>query len=247
MRVIFLGTNGWYDTDTGNTVSIAVDLVSCVLILDAGSGLAKLGRYVTLDRPVYLFLSHLHLDHIIGLHTISANDFKQGLSICTETSNRTALETFLDHPFTVPVRDFRFATRFVNLPAEAGSLPFTVKALPLVHSVPTMGFRFETEGKILAYVGDTGYCANAVELARDADLLITECAYRAGEEHADWPHLNPGTAARIAMEGGARRLALVHFDAKLYRTWEDRLKGEAYARSIFPETSAARDGMVIEV
>ena len=247
MRIIFLGTNGWYDTDTGNTVSIAVDLTSCVLVLDAGSGIAKLDRYVELDRPVYLFLSHLHLDHITGLHTISANAFRQGLFICAEAYNRRALEMFLDHPFTVPIRDFPFATRFVNLPEEAGSLPFAVKALPLVHAVPTMGYRFEAEGKVLAYVGDTGYCANAVELAQDADLLITECAYRVGEENAGWPHLNPGTAARIASEGRAKGLALVHFDARLYRTWEDRLEAEAYARNIFAGTFAARDGMVIEV
>ena len=174
MRVVFLGTNGWYDTETGNTVSMVIDAPDAVIILDAGYGLAKLDRYVSLDRPAFLFLSHLHLDHIVGLHVVSAFDFTRGLSICGGDGFASTLNTILDAPFTVPARDFRFEARFMELPRETGSLPFTVKALPLVHSVPTWGYRFDIDGKTIAYVGDTGFCENAVELAKDAVLLIAE-------------------------------------------------------------------------
>jgi ribonuclease Z len=247
MKVIFLGTNGWYDTPTGNTVSIAIDTADYIIILDAGSGLAKLDHYVSLDRPVFLFLSHVHLDHLIGLHMISAYNFPQGLFICGQPGIESILGRLLDVPFTVPMKDYKFTTRFVELSRDDGSLPFGVKSLPLSHSVPVLGYRFDLAGRVIVYVGDTGYCPNAVELAKGADLLIAECAYRPGEENTSWPHLNPESAARIATEGSAKRLALVHFDARLYRTMEDRNDGEAAARKIFPGAIAAKDGLVLEV
>ena len=65
-KIIFLGTNGWYDTDTGNTICILIDSPLFTIILDAGNGIAKLDRYADFNKPAYLFLSHFHLDHIAG-------------------------------------------------------------------------------------------------------------------------------------------------------------------------------------
>ena len=247
MRVIFLGTNGWYDSETGYTVSIAIDAPSFIVILDAGNGITRLDRHITLDRPAYLLLSHFHLDHIIGLHAINAFEFPKGLSICGEEGIAGTLGRILDAPFTTPFRNLRFKAGFVNLPREAASLPFEVTSLPLMHAVHTLGYRMRIEGKTIAYVGDTGYCANAVDLARDADLLIAECAYRSGQEDPGWPHLNPESAARIAAEGRAKRLVLVHFDARLYPGMEDRKAAEAAARRLFPDTIVSEDGMVLDV
>jgi ribonuclease BN (tRNA processing enzyme) len=247
MRVIFLGTNGWYDTATGNTISVAIDTASFIIILDAGNGIAKLDQYITQDRPAYLFLSHLHVDHIAGLHVISKFSFPKGLSICGHEGIASLLGSIMDAPFTVPPGSFRYTVKFIELPRQEDSLPFVARSLPLVHPVTTLGYRFEIEGKTVAYIGDTGYCANAVTLGRDADLLITECAYRSGEDNPDWPHLNPEMAARIAVEGGAKKLALVHFEAELYRTMEDRKNAEAVARTIFPDTVATADGLIIDL
>ena len=99
----------------------------------------------------------------------------------------------------------------------------------------------------LGYCPDTGYCENAVAIARDADLLIAECAFKSGENADNWPHLNPETAARIAREGNAKRLALVHFDAQRYPTLQDRNEAETVARTTFENTVATLDGMEIDV
>ncbi len=247
MKVRFLGTNGWYDTATGNTVSVAVETSSALIVLDAGFGVAGLLDYDAGEKPVYLFLSHLHLDHIVGLHVVSACTFPGGLFICGQEGIASLLKPLLDAPFTTPLRDFKSLVRFVELPREEGTLPFVVKSLPLVHSVLTLGYRFETDGKVLAYIGDTGYCREAVELAGGADLLITECAYRPGREDRGWPHLNPETAASIAKEGRAKRLALVHFEARAYSTMEDRDEAGEVARRVFPATIVSRDGMEIKL
>jgi ribonuclease BN (tRNA processing enzyme) len=110
-----------------------------------------------------------------------------------------------------------------------------------------MGYRILLDGKTVAYCPDTGYCENAVDLARQADVLIAECAYKTGQDDAEWPHLNPETAARIAIEGEAGQLVLTHFDAQLYRSIAERRDSAVIAGRTFRNTIAATDGLVLEL
>ena len=41
IKIIFLGTNGWYLTDTGQTTCILIETKECYLVLYAGSGVCK--------------------------------------------------------------------------------------------------------------------------------------------------------------------------------------------------------------
>jgi len=246
-KIIFLGTNGWYDSGTGNTICILVDTSSCTIIFDAGNGIAKLDKHVDFNKPAYLFLSHFHIDHIVGLHTICKYNFSRGLHICGQAGIASILGKLLDAPFTVPAKDLPFDIQFVELPSQKAQIPFHVTSLPLLHASLTMGYRLEVDDKVITFCGDTGYCDNAVELADKADLLITECAFQPGQQNINWPHLNPETAAQIAKESGAKRLALVHFDAEMYRTIEERKNAREVARKIFPDTVATIDDMVIDV
>ena len=43
-----------------------IDTEECHIVLDAGNGLYKLDELVKDEKPIYLFLSHPHLDHISG-------------------------------------------------------------------------------------------------------------------------------------------------------------------------------------
>jgi ribonuclease BN (tRNA processing enzyme) len=249
VKVIFLGTNGWYDTDTGNTVCILIRTSDYEIILDAGNGLYKLDRYVDErnENPVYLFLSHFHLDHIIGLHTLNKFNFRQGLNICIPTGTRDTLETFLNAPFTASISQLPYSVNTFELPDEADKLPFIVEARKLRHPSMTLGYRFEIEGKVISYCPDTGLCENAIHLARSSDILIAECAYKSGQYSDNWPHLNPETAAGIARDAGARSLVLVHFDAELYKTLGERKESESVAREIFKNTCITADDIEIDL
>ena len=77
MKVTFLGTNGWYDTDTGNTLCILIESERAFIVLDAGNGIWKLDRSINDRKPIYLFLSHFHLDHVIVLHVLNIFNFAQ--------------------------------------------------------------------------------------------------------------------------------------------------------------------------
>jgi ribonuclease BN (tRNA processing enzyme) len=249
MKVVFLGTNGWYDTETGNTVCMLIETKDYYIILDAGNGIYKIDRYInnTINKPIKLFISHFHIDHISGLHILNKFRFNQGIHIYGQAGTKDTLNGIINTPYTIPFSRLPFKVDFDDLSEGTHNLPFSVECRFLHHSSPCMGYRFELEGKIISYCPDTGICENAIKLANNADLLIAECAFKSGQRSAQWPHLNPEDAAQIANEAKAKKLALIHFDANIYRVFKERKEAETIAKKIFKNTFAAIDNMQIQV
>ena len=207
----------------------------------------KLDWYINDEKPVYLFLSHFHLDHICGLHILNKFSFSHGLHIFGQKGTGKILNTFVNEPFTMPLGKLPFNINIIEVPDQIKDLPFQTNVLNMKHSSSTLGIRIVVENRIIVYCPDTGYCDNAVQLAENADLLLAECAYSPGQVDDNWPHLNPESAARIAVESNAKKLILVHFDANNYQTFDDRRKAEDIAISKFPASFAGFDGMKIEL
>jgi ribonuclease BN (tRNA processing enzyme) len=247
VKITFLGTNGWYDTKTGNTTCILIETNKDYIILDAGNGLHKANKFIKSQKPVYLFLSHFHLDHIVGLHILNKFDFPGGLTIFGQPGTKETLNKIISKPFTIPLEELPFSVEIQEIEQGHHESPFSFQCHYLSHSVPTLGFRFHLDHKTITYCPDTGYCEAAVKLAQDADLLISECSFRSGETSEDWPHLSPETAAQIAREANAKRLALVHFDPARYRTLSERNRAKKAAQRIFPDVIATMDEMQIKL
>jgi len=247
MKVTFLGTNGWYDTGTGNTVCVLVQSEAFDIVLDAGNGIAKLDRSITQEKPVLLFLSHFHIDHIAGLHTLVKFRFQKGLTVFCRPGGARLLNTFVNEPFTVPLDRLPYPVRVTELAEGVHHVPFPVEVRALVHPDPCSGYRLEVDGEVIAYCTDTGVCDNAVRLAKDADLLIAECALQPGQVSPEWPHLNPEDAIGIARRANAKRLALVHFDAVAYPTLERRRAVDEQFRKEFPGLIVAEDDLTIDI
>ena len=247
MQVTFLGTNGWFDTAAGNTCSVLVQSDEYDIILDAGNGIAKADRYITQKKPVFLFISHLHIDHITGLHTLAKFRLKKGLHIFTRKGSVTDLNAFVREPYTVPFSDLPYKVDIIELAEGRHALPFTVECLALVHPAPCFGYRLEIDGKVITYCTDTGVCDNAIVLGREADLLITECGLKPGDESPGWPHLNPGNAIHIARQAHAKRLALMHFGAEVYPTVEERRELQQRYEKEWPNLIIATDDMELIV
>jgi ribonuclease BN (tRNA processing enzyme) len=245
MKIVFLGTNGWFDTKTGNTVCILVETDQEYLILDAGNGFYKIDRHIQTPKPIHLFLSHLHLDHVVGLHIMNKFSFSQGIDLYGPPGSKKHLRTLIRQPFTANLSALNTPLRLHDLGSDPHP-PFLLDWKKLVHVSPCYGYRFQLEDKLLVYCTDTGPCRNLSLLARKADFLITECAYK-GNENYKWPHLNPLLAAEVARDAGVRKLALIHFDASLYTTLPDRQEAQTKARKIFKNTVAVRDDQVIKL
>ena len=247
IKVAFLGTNGWYDTKTGNTLCVLVETDSEYVVFDAGNGFYKLDRYIKTQKPIHVFLSHFHIDHIVGLHTLVKFRFQKGLKIFGQVGTAAILNTFVAEPFTVPLTRLPYPVSIMELEEGEHAIPFTVECLPLVHPAPCYGYRLTLDGRVVTYCIDTGICDNAVTLARDADLLITECGLKPGQESPGWPHLNPENAIDIAQKAHAKRLALMHFGAEVYRTLDDRCAVQKQFEKAFPGLVVATDDLTIDM
>jgi ribonuclease BN (tRNA processing enzyme) len=94
-----------------------------------------------------------------------------------------------------------------------------LRALPMRHHefAPVLGARFEVNGKVVAFTGDTMPNENIITLARDADLLVHDATYCAtlNPEYAGgaFGHSTAQDAARHAAQASTRHLALVHIDS----------------------------------
>ncbi|PYS76962.1 MAG: ribonuclease Z, partial [Acidobacteria bacterium] len=93
-------------------------------------------------------------------------------------------------------------------------------------------------------------CRSAVELARDADLLIHEATFAETDEPlaVRSTHSTARMAARVASEAGVRALVLTHFSPRYFpgnETGPEDLLREA--RSVFPATELAHDFLSIDV
>jgi ribonuclease Z len=71
-------------------------------------------------------------------------------------------------------------------------------------------------GQSFAFVMDTAWCDEAVELAANTDLLVCESTFLSIDEDlaGQFGHLTARQAGRLAAEAGARRLVLTHFSRR---------------------------------
>lgn len=246
MRLTFLGTNGWFDSSTGNTPSALLETSKYYIIFDAGFGLAKAGEFIKDDKPIFLFLSHFHIDHICGLHVLPMFHFKQGLTVFGSKDLKKVFKTFVNRPYAASPDYFDYKVNLVPLKEGSYTAPFEFSCKKLQHHDLAFGYRLHVDGKIITYCSDTAVCENDRLLAQDADLLIHECAFMPGEK-GTWGHSNPEEVAGMASKANVKQLALTHFGAARYNSLAVRKSAEKVAQEIFPNTIAATDGLVLMV
>ncbi|MFX1371742.1 MAG: MBL fold metallo-hydrolase [Promethearchaeota archaeon] len=241
MKLIFLGTNGWYSTHN-NTICTLIDSENFYVIFDAGDGLHKLDMYINENKPIILFLSHTHLDHIIGFHILSKFRFKQSFNIIGYSGIKEALNNIIRHPYTSSLKNLSYKIEISEVDEGDYENPIPFSCRLLIHSDDCLGFRINLENKIITYCTDTGVCDALYELSKDADLLISECSYKKGQEEWGWPHLKPEEIAHIAHKSNVKTLILTHFDASIFPSLESRVEFGNKAIRIFKNTMTVNDG-----
>lgn len=105
-------------------------------------------------------------------------------------------------------------------------------------------------GRKLAYCTDTIYCDSAVNLAREADVLIHEAtfAHRDAELAYQRLHSTSTMAAQVALAAGVKQLIMTHFSPRYAPGNPLEIKDLlAEARAIFPNTDLASDFWSYEI
>ena len=222
MKLIILGSGTSVPHPQRASPSIALFIDDQFLLMDIGPGtlrqLAIAG--LTFQDIDYVCISHFHPDHTADLiHFLFATRYppilrtrKSFTIIAQETFNQFL--TILKRPYGnwLELPDGLMKIEELNTGDKDKKEfdTFTIVSAPVNHTPHSLGFRIEDgSGKIIVYSGDTGYCEEIVDLARDADLLILESSFPDGQGIEG--HLTPSQAGDIATRSGVKRLLLTHF------------------------------------
>lgn len=279
MRVRFYGVRGSVPTPGpstvrygGNTVCIEVRLAddTCI-VLDAGTGIRELGKQLALEaykKPIHLFITHGHWDHIIGLPFFGPV-YSKDTTLIFHPTTESGLAGARD---PIMFASAHFPVKFTDLPARieadahhgdhhVGSA--VISHINLNHPGGATGFRIQdSDGSSLCYLTDNelhppGDITTSVDaLARfsaGTNLLIHDAQYLPADMPAKrgWGHSVVNDVLSLAKDAEARAVVLHHHDPDRDDDALDLISGGAedwakqHAKAL--RTFVAREGLTIEL
>jgi ribonuclease BN (tRNA processing enzyme) len=195
-----------------------------------------------------IFLTHAHLDHVVGLtymFDVTHGREMQRVTVHAEQAKLDAVRTHLFSEYLFPVEP-PFTTQTLQQDIKiAGN--GTLSHFPLKHPGGSVGFRLSWPTGSMAYVTDTvaEKHADYVEHIRGVDLLVHECYF--GDDMPEQAELTGHSCLTPVVEVAAAaevgRLVLVHINP--LDEDDSELDIDA-ARKIFPKTEIGVDRMELE-
>jgi ribonuclease BN (tRNA processing enzyme) len=256
MKVRILGAHNIESATTG-CFSILID---GVIAVDAGA-LTKSLMLEEQKRLKALLLTHRHYDHLRDIPALgmSLNLQKKNLTIYAPAELRGILTThlidnvlypnYLERPAEKPV--FRFQPVEPMKALEIAG--YKVMAVPVKHSVPTVGYRITAaDGKQVFITSDTGPGLAECWQQVNPQLLIIELtmADRNEAEARQHGHLTPTLLKKEleafkVMKGYLPQVAVVHINP----LDEEEIKAEMKAaeKGLGIEIKFGYEGMTVEV
>lgn len=273
------GCRGSLPTPGGETVRYGGN-TSCVevftrngapLILDAGSGIKRLGDAIGRPPLLNVLLTHLHLDHVEGLRFFEPLWHREtevhlwGPPSPVHSLQERVARAFSPPLFPVDLGQIPAMLVCHDVPEEAWELDgIHVRALPVSHPGATLGYRLELEAGSLAFIPDhepvLGVELSSLEpewvsghaLADGVDVLLHDCQFTEAEyaERVGWGHSSVAHAVAFARKANVGRLVLFHHDPNRTDDGVDRLTERAVelwdGQQGSPPTAAA-EGMTISL
>ncbi len=197
---------------------------SSEFLIDCGAtaliGMQKLG--LDPDKVGTIFISHLHGDHFGGLvwwllHAHYVSGRTAPLTIVgpkgTEARFKAAAEALFPKSTEIERRfEMVFREHVAETPLEVGRV--TVTPFEVLHpsGAPPYAMRFEAEGKVLSFSGDTKWVDSLLSAARGADLFICESF---GYEVPTGYHTSWRDIERNLDGLNARRVMLTHMGPEM--------------------------------
>ena len=244
----------------GNTACVELRINDSIIIIDAGTGIRRLGielqRELGSKLGINLLLTHFHWDHIQGLPFFAPLYAPESeVRFCSTrpaTELRELLEGEMSHPY--------FPVSFDLLPAKRRFLDLTndhvglsnvhIRPFPMNQPQGATGFRIEVGNRIITHASDLEHGNSEFdtilrEYAQGSDVLIYDAQFTPDEYpgRKGWGHSTWLEATRVAHECNVKRLMLFHHDPGHEDTTMVDIVTQA--KKHFEKTQAAQEGMEI--
>lgn len=231
-------------------------LIDDQMLLDAGT----IGSVLTEEEQLSIhtiFITHTHLDHIRSIpplvdnivitnkqNTVSVQSIAEVIeSMQNHLFNNIIWPDFTKIPSTEnPVIKFTSITPYQEI--MVGS--YSITAIPVNHTVSTVGYRVSSGGKILVYTGDTGPTDEIWKYSSGADALIVEVSFP--DSMMELARLTKHLTVSMLMEELAkievlpRRILITHPKPQYY----NQILHEVRSMNV-PGVELLRDGSVYEI
>jgi ribonuclease BN (tRNA processing enzyme) len=203
------------------------------ILLDLGSGaLGALHRHVDPLAIDSILISHLHADHFFDIsgYYVLRKYHPSGAQPRIPLWGPKGMKARVARAYGLPLDpgmngEFEFK-RLRKAVLRIG--PFEITARRVDHPIEAYGFRIECGGRVLVYSGDTAPCDALTELAKDADLLLAEAAFRDDVDNPPHVHMTGSDAATTAQKAGVGMLVLTHIPP-----WHDKKDAMLEAEGIY--------------
>ena len=242
----------------GHTLCVEVRCGGRLFIVDGGSGLSALGQHLGSSAPldVDLLLSHLHLDHVMGLPFFKPavlGEERVIRTFCGHLGGASAGEA-MERLFAPPLFPLALAdlpVRFEHHGFRAGeTLTFAdgvkVETHPLNHPGGATGYRFRHGASSVCYLADLEHTdpwpdPGLVTFVAGADLVIYDGMFAESEYLCckGWGHSTWGKGVELCRAADVKALGIVHHCPG--HTDSDLREMEAALRAAMPTAFLARE------
>ena len=238
---------------------VVVQMGTNLFVLDAGTGMRRFRSRIgsaLLERyeSVSIFLSHYHLDHIIGISYLPLNfTGKQVIIYAPEVGTEgrkpeEILARLFDAPIFFPLSGFPCSVEIRGIREGEHQIGgVRINVFSQSHTVPSVAYRIED---CLCYATDRRPTRDLVQYAAGVQYLLHDASFdeedfAAVTDHekrkrALWGHSTAQEGARLARDSGVGHLGLIHLSPQMDEAGYTALREKAC--KIFPATFLPREG-----